>query len=262
MAAYDDPVVLAKRVGDGPLLCCADFDGTLAPLAPTPAAAAPLPGVVTVLSELTLLPDVRVAIVSGRTVEDVRSRLDVAGAYYIGVHGIEVQRPGGPLTVQPEMDALRSAMAAIRRRMQERVNDLPGVLLEDKGIALACHYRLASERDAETLRAWAAEVLAAAQVEGLAVEIVSGHKVVEFRPQQANKGAAVLALRAPAEGTLYAGDDETDEDAFRALPADALTIRVGPLSVPTSARYRLAGPDAVLTFLCALLACRASLPRG
>ena len=256
MTPYDDPVILAAHLTGRPLLCCLDFDGTLAPIVPTPAAAAPLPGVATALAELAALPGIRVAIVTGRTVDDVRTRLHIAGAFYIGVHGLEVQHPGGPMTVQAGLDALHAGIAAIRRGLQHRVNDLKGVLLEDKGVALACHYRLASKKDGATLRALAEAAAAAARQEGLAVEVMHGHAVAEIRPTQTNKGAAVLALLAPGERAVYVGDDETDEDAFRRLPEDAVTIRVGPPEVESTARHRLEGPEAVLTFLCALLARR------
>lgn len=256
MNGYDDPVELAMRVGGGPLLCCVDFDGTLAPIAPTPDAAAPLPGVATVLSELALLPRVRVAIVTGRTVEDIRTRLEVASAYYLGVHGLERQCPGEPLTVPLDLDAVRTGIADIRRRLLDRVGGLRGVLIEDKGLALACHYRLASERDGDTMRALAEEEAEAAQREGLALRVVYGHEVVEIRPERGDKGSAVLTLLEPGEEAVYVGDDETDEDAFRRLPAAAVTVRVGPLEKPTWARCRLEGPEAVLTFLCALLARR------
>src|SRR5262245_56361965 len=72
-----------------------DYDGTLAPLAPTPEQAVPLPGTWQLLRQLAEGPDVKVAVVTGRTVANVRASFNVPGIYYVGIHGLEVRGPDG-----------------------------------------------------------------------------------------------------------------------------------------------------------------------
>jgi trehalose 6-phosphate phosphatase len=236
-----------------------DYDGTLAHIAPTPADAVPLPGMVELLHRMVATPRVQLAVVSGRPIAAVRRVLDVPGAYYVGVHGLEVQLPAGEL-VPPEGTAVvRSVLPGIKRRLSAAVGDSPGILLEDKGAALACHYRLASGADATRAAGAVADLVREYQRRGVPIELVCGHAVAEIRPSTVNKGKAVGALLATygrAALAVCIGDDRTDEDAFRLLPTDAITIRVGTADEPTLARYRVATPDDVLRFLHAVLARR------
>ena len=105
-----------------------------------------------------------------------------------------------------------------------------------------------------------AAVARAYQRRGVKVTVTHGHEVIEIRPTDANKGrtvCALLAAYAPGALPVYIGDDRTDEDAFACLPPESITIRVGA-SVPSRARFRLAAPADVYSFLRALLDCRLS----
>jgi trehalose 6-phosphate synthase/phosphatase len=125
------------------------------------------------------------------------------------------------------------ALQAIARRT-------PGAIVERKDASVAFHHRrcdptLAGERLREVRHVLSLGLL------GSDAEILEGNKVLEVRVRGIDKGA--LARRLCATGAdliVAAGDDRTDEDMFRVLPDDAISIRVGRGA--THARYRLDGP--------------------
>jgi trehalose-phosphatase len=238
------------------LFCALDYDGTLAPIAPTPDAAVPYPGTATLLHGLGAAARIRVAIVSGRAIADVRRFLDLDGAFYIGIHGLEVRRPGGPVTDSTAGRRARAILPQLVARLRSEVGDRPGLLIEEKGAAVALHYRLAAAVDAQHGRDVITRLAEGLRAAGEPLDLLSGHEVVEVRPAGVDKGRTLcelLASDAPEALPLYIGDDRTDEDAFRALPPEAVTIRVGPAETETAAQYRLADPAAVHRFLEMLL---------
>jgi trehalose 6-phosphate phosphatase len=241
------------------LFCCLDYDGTLAPIAPTPAAAIPLPGTAELLVDLASLSATEVAIVSGRPIEEVRAFLNEAGLHYVGIHGLEIRLPSGETRVAEGAALVRAVLPAVRHQIEQAFGTRPGILIEDKGAALACHYRLASASDGVAAREMLTNIVRTYQQQGVPVALVTGHEVAEIRPSEVNKGKTVCALLAtltPTPLTLYIGDDQTDEDAFKLLPSGSITVRVGGGEVPTHARYRMDSPGDVHNFLCALLARR------
>lgn len=241
------------------VFCFLDYDGTLAPFAPTPDAALPLPGIVALLQELTAAPGTRVAIVSGRPIAELRRFIDLPAAYYIGLHGLEVSVPDAAPQLAEGVGVLRAILPAIRRRMRMALGARPGILIEDKGAALACHYRHASAADAVTARQTLASVVRAYQRRGLPITVEYGHEVAEIRTVHANKGktvCALLATHAPTALPIYIGDRRTNADAFMVLPPHSIAVEVGPDSEPPPGRYRLSTPDEVHRFLRAVLDAR------
>jgi trehalose 6-phosphate phosphatase len=246
-----------QRIGQASsVFCFLDYGGTLAPLMPTPDEAVPLPGTADVLRDLAALPGVQVAVVSGRPVANVRRFLDVAGLYYVGIHGVEVRFPNGETTIAEGVGWVRTIIPSVKRRLEQALHARPGILIEDKGAALACHYRLASVADGVTARQLLAAVVRSYQRRGVRLRVTFGHEVAEVRTSHVDKGtsaAALLAAHGPAALPIYIGDDLTDEDAFTLLPLNSITILVGPAAQPTAARYRTETPQDVQRFLRALL---------
>ena len=256
--------LVARIAAASDVFCFLDYDGTLSPLAPTPTEAVALPGTFALLRQLAAAPAVQVALVTGRPIADVRRFLDMPEIYYVGTHGLEVRLPSGEIQMAEGLDSVRSALPEIKHQLQQVVATRPGILIEDKGPALACHYRLAAPTDAAAARKFIAAAAHDYQRRGVPITLVYGHEVAELRPSHCNKGTAVRALLAAhgrASLPVYIGDDQTDEDAFEMLPADSITIRVGPSRVPTRAHYRLREPRQVQHFLRQILAARpADLP--
>ncbi|MEX1054423.1 MAG: trehalose-phosphatase, partial [Rhodothermales bacterium] len=179
-----------------------------------------------------------VYVVSGRFLADLE-KLVTLPLDAIGLHGLQMGRIGGEITEFMPPDALH-----LIRRMRSTVPDLEGIRIEEKGPMFAVHYRLAVDKASvqDSLRQWLA------QVPDL-LNPIWGKDVVELRPRGISKGTAVLreAAKFPDRTPVYLGDDVTDEDAFRDLGDDGITIKVG--DGETAARYRLPDVDAVADYL-------------
>jgi trehalose 6-phosphate phosphatase len=224
-----------------------DFDGTLVELAETPGGIAVPTGLAPLLDRLSARLQGRLAIVSGRAVDDLRRHLGGSAAVLSGSHGAELHYADGrriPVSAPP---GLAEARESIRRFAAAG----EGLLVEDKPAGVALHYRLAPERAAEA----DAFVEALAGRSGLILQ--RGKMVAELRPAGSGKGAAVGRLMAepPFAGArpVFVGDDLTDEDAFGAaasLGGDG--VLVGPPR-PTAARWRLDGVADVHAWLEAAL---------
>lgn len=229
-----------------------DYDGTLTSLAPTPEAAVPLRDTAMLLQQLATMPGTYVALVTGRTIANLRNLLNVPHVYYVGVHGVEVSCSARVVEIASEAEAVRAMIPAIKQQLEASLGARLGILIEDKGMALACHYRLAADDDAAAARAAVEAIAASYQRDGLPIATKHGHAVVELLPTGVTKGKAcraLLSMHAPSALAIYIGDDATDEDAFTALPSDAITIRVAAAAMPTAARYRVTDPLAVHEFL-------------
>lgn len=185
-----------------------DFDGTLAPIVPTPEEARPLAGTVELLDELATRYAV-VAIVSGRPAADVAFRLPVGESVRIlGLYGLEDRAgPRGrgiPLDeVLPEVERAASLV--------------PEARVEHKGLQVAVHYRGAADEQA-------AERILRERLGAIAgrheLVVLDGKKVLELAPAAApDKGQAVreTVLQTGVRAVIYAGDDVGDLPAFEAL---------------------------------------------
>ncbi|MCG8403127.1 MAG: trehalose-phosphatase [Firmicutes bacterium] len=233
---------LVRRAGQLFLFC--DYDGTLVPIAPTPAEARPDSLLIDLLGELAALPGVRVALVSGRGLADLSQMIPVPGLYLVGCHGAELRRPGGDEKALAHHAG--PALAQTARRMCRVLEGRRGFWLEQKKYSLALHYRLAGPGEAsEVLEAFRLAGDEAARRHGLV--FTPGKKVLELRPGEAHKGAAVLRLLEECPGALpvYLGDDTTDEDAFAALGGRGVTVLVARESRPSAAGLRLPDPVSV-----------------
>jgi len=230
-----------------------DFDGTLAPIASTPDQVVLPEASRSALAHLARLPGVLVAVISGRSLLDIRRRVGLTGIVYAGNHGLEMAGDDWIWT-HPEARPARERIGAVCARLQERLRAVPGVIVEDKGLSAAVHYRLTPHPHLEAIRRAVYEETA--RMDGVAVR--DGKKVFELRPRiDWNKGTAVRWIlrrifgeRWPeAVGVIYIGDDRTDEDAFLALPAPAVTVRVGLVPTATAARYAARDAGDVAQFL-------------
>jgi len=245
---------LGNRLAGSPLIIMLDIDGTLAPIAPRPQDAVVPQATRRAVATLASRPGVHVALVSGRGAADARRLVSVGKTWVIGNHGLEVADPQGETEVAPEAEAFHGAMAQASRKIASAVTHVAGVILEDKTWTLSVHYRLADVAVVPRLKA---AIDAIAQQHGL--RVTEGKGVYELRPPVAlDKGTAVLALArrlgglVPRTSVVFAGDDRTDEDAFRILrehSSEAVTVRVGEAEVPTAAEFRLPDPEAVRRFL-------------
>jgi trehalose-phosphatase len=244
----DWEVLAGELVSKKRLLLLLDFDGTLAPFEESPRRAR-LPGETKALiTRLKACPRVHVAIVSGRSVIDIRSRVDIRGVYYVGNHGMEIEGPGFSFR-HPRAEALKPAMQELAKSLRKDCRALAGVLVENKGMTLSLHYRRLRPRRLKELRKLVR--LYRKKTIGLPFTWRIGHKVWELVPKTGwDKGQAALCLlrRLRHPFPVAIGDDRTDEDMFRALRENGITIRIG-CARQSAAQYCLASQRETELFL-------------
>jgi trehalose-phosphatase len=242
-----------------PRVIMLDIDGTLAPIAPRPELAVVPEGTRSTIQALVAQPGVAVGLVSGRAATDAWRIVGVEGLWVIGNHGAELLRPDGEIEVDPAVARFAGAMARTAAALAPVVAGVDGAILENKRWTLSVHYRAVAPAMVPMLYAAVGNI---AEHEGLSVK--DGKKVIEVRPPvSVDKGTAVVALArrlgalAPGASLLFAGDDVTDEDAFRALretAPSAITIQVAPDgNGPSQAKYRVDDPAAMSALLAELV---------
>jgi trehalose-phosphatase len=257
---FDHIAELEDHLDGKQVLLMLDFDGTLAPLAPTPEEAELPPGTREVLAGLSASPRCTLAVVSGRSLEDVRSKVGIDGITYVGNHGLEVELPGArPRSFAPP--GFLSALDRMKASLAAAVAPYPGAFVEDKGFSIAVHYRTAAEEDRAGVKDAVLEVVRSLGDSG-EVAVGAGSMVLELRPVYGcNKGSIVTSLleaeslgRGEAGVTaIYVGDDATDEDAFKAIRGRGWGILVGAPRISYGGYY-LKDPDEVRTLLERVLA--------
>jgi trehalose 6-phosphate phosphatase len=242
--------ITERLSGTSGLLVGTDFDGVLAPIVDDPDDPLPTPENKRALRRLDAHPATVVAVISGRSLADLRPRVGMENLVYAGNHGLEIDR-GGPTSIHPEARERRRWIREVCQAVAEAAGDA-GILVEDKGLTATIHHREVPEPVRERVLS---TVHAAVDRSQGAIRLSPGKASIELRPDvDWDKGSALLDLANDApEGwaVIYLGDDETDEDAFEALGDDGISIHVGT-DEDTAAGYRLTEQAEVAPFLNAL----------
>jgi len=233
-----------------------DYDGVLAEIVNDPAAAVLSPGRRAAVARLSAR--CRVAVVSGRDLGDVRELVGLDDVVYAGSHGFDLDLGTASGAAAPDLgaEAYLPELDDAERALARVLGPVPGARVERKRFAVAVHLRQVAEVD----RGRVEGVVDAVAARHPRLRRTSGKQVRELRPDlDWDKGRAVLwllgALGVDRDDVvpLYLGDDETDEDAFRALAGRrGLGILVGAHGARTAARYGLRDPDEVQVFLTVL----------
>jgi trehalose 6-phosphate phosphatase len=243
------PAELWERIAAHPRrLLMLDYDGTLASFAVDRMAARPGPGTLARVAAIAAAGDTRVAIVSGRPVEELDvllGELPLVDRVY--EHGWDERFAGAELVRHPVpaevAESLEAALSAARACVwaQRVEHKRASIVLHTRGLDPAT----AAAYEAEATRLWSAAI------GGRALVLDAVHGGVELRATARNKGSAVAELmaRAPA-GTLpvYVGDDRTDESAFDRVRPVGVTVCVCSAR-PSRAEFRVGSPAAVAAFL-------------
>jgi len=222
--------IMKNKMGRPPALAAdmalfLDFDGTLVDIADRPDLVNVPAALQQQLVQVSALLDGALAVISGRRIADIDALFGGGVAATAGLHGWERRRTDGEVVYA---GPIPDQFAAAWKVCADFAAGMDGVIFEDKGAALALHYRLRPEA-AEAC--WCAARNAAEACPEL--DVRSGHCVVELRPRAADKGKAVTAyLREPpfvGRRPVFIGDDTTDEDAFAAVVRDGgYGVLVGP----------------------------------
>lgn len=222
-----------------------DLDGTLAPIASRPELAAVPATTVKILQGLQQACGGAVAIVSGRGLETIDTLLAPLQLPAAALHGAIWRGPTGEVH-QQAIDT--QALAHMREALRALVARDAGLQLEDKGSALAMHYRGAPQWRDE-VQETVAELLRDHQDSFTALP---GKMVLEIKPKFADKGLAIARFMEmePFMGRtpVFAGDDLTDETGFQVVRLmHGVSIKIGP--EPTQAQWRLADPAALAQWM-------------
>jgi trehalose 6-phosphate phosphatase len=216
-----------------------DVDGTLLEFAPTPDAVVVDSALLQLLQDASKACDGAVALISGRSLAQLDSLFPTLTWPAAGLHGAERRDAQGRLHVHPGNQPVPEA---VRAALVQLVDRHPGLLLEEKGAAVALHYRLAAA-DLETRLQ--RELLELVQAHGNGdLHIQPGAYVLELKPAGVTKAHAIEEFlgETPFAGRtpLFAGDDLTDLHGFEAVERHGgVSIAVGPR---VSAMINLSSP--------------------
>ena len=242
------PSVSARLRDAQRVLLLSDFDGTLTPIVDRPELAVLAPGVRQTLVELTGHQKFILGVLSGRSLHDLEDKVGVPGMIYAGNHGLEISGPGLEF-VHSEANGMRRIQTEVFEILKRELGHLPGVVLENKGLTLSVHYRLAPDASVARIQERFAATVSPLVAEGQ-LKTSEGKKVLEVRPNvDWDKGKAIAHIQGQhpqAELTVFFGDDLTDEDGFAVVQeSGGVDVFVGPARAPTKALYRLDSPGEV-----------------
>src|ERR1700736_2255361 len=193
-----------------------DIDGTLLDLAPTPREVWVPPGLSKTLNRLLMRTSGALALVSGRSLNDIDLIFAPEQFPAVGGHGAEMRVSTDREAVAPHAPPMDKEL---KRRLAAIAKLSPGILLEDKGYSLALHYRLAPHAEKAI---YAAVSLIRADLPNAPIEVMPGKCVCEIKPSGFSKASGVIELMShqPFKGRrpVFVGDDVTDESVFAIMP--------------------------------------------
>ena len=226
-----------------------DVDGTLLEIADQPSAVRVDLDLLDLIGSLSCSSGGALALISGRSISDLEEMLGARRLPLAGQHGLERRDATGRLWIHAAPPA---AKCSFKEALAPVLSRHPGLLLEDKGLTLALHYRQAPHLAAYAHRLMGQLILAADGV----LELQKGKRVIEIKPAGIDKGTAVAEYlsESPFRGRLpvFIGDDLNDEHGFAEVNRmGGLSIKVGPGR--TCAMHRLPGVAAVRHWLQAAL---------
>lgn len=221
-----------------------DYDGTLTPIVKSPDKA--------FISEymrsliIRLKEYIPIAVISGRSLQDIKGRAGIEDIIYAGNHGAEIWN-GSKIVKGQESEVESNLLKEFLDKLKNKLSHIEGILIEDKGVTAGIHFRMAKVKNMAEFFDTFSKI--AKDYEN-SFKVTSGKKVFEIRPLNAwNKGDAVLwIIKNLGNGKIpvYIGDDTTDEDAFRAIKGKGISICIGGSS---EADYYLTGQQEVEDFL-------------
>jgi trehalose 6-phosphate phosphatase len=242
------PHLLAPHLNETAILL--DIDGTLLDLMPTPREVWVPPGLSKTLNRLIERTSGALALVSGRSLNDIDLIFAPEEFPAVGGHGAE-------LRVASDSEAIAARAPPMDKELKRRLAAIaklsPGILLEDKGYSLALHYRLAPHAEKAIYEAVS---LIRADLPNAPIEVLPGKSVCEIKHSGFTKASGVreLMTREPFKGRrpLFIGDDVTDESVFAIMPdLNGLAFSVGRRSKGVAGHFD--EPSDVREFLARLL---------
>lgn len=223
-----------------------DYDGTLVPFSSDPKLAKPNAELLGLLRKLAQLPHTDVVLISGRDRETMAQWFESLPVTLVAEHGVWIKQQNNRWRLIRSLSA--QWKASVLPILEKYTDRIPGSLIENKDYSLSWHYRMADQDQCLARKQELIDDLVhfTANVD---VTVVQGNKVVEVRNTAINKGVAVHDILAGKHYgfILCIGDDTTDEDMFKALPKNGISVKVGPKD--TAAKYYVKDQREVLNLL-------------
>lgn len=246
---------LKRELSDKHIMLFLDYDGTLTPIVSSPEKAFISQEVKELLNELSKSSKCKLAIISGRSLKDIKNIIELKEIIYSGNHGLEIEGPKIQF-VTPVSVRYKAILAQIKKELNKRLSSVRGAFVEDKTLSLSLHYRLVDKENIPKVRTIFYETVIPYLVRNK-IKIKTGKMVLEVRPpSEWNKGKIVLwllarqrvALKDKEVVPIYIGDDKADEDAFKVLKKNGISIFVGKPKL-SYAQYYLKDTGEVKEFL-------------
>ncbi len=240
-----------QRIGRiGKIALFLDFDGTLVPIRKEPGLCYLTDSIKRELNALLCFPSIRITILTGRSLSDIKRRVGIKNIYYGGNHGVDIWGPDIRFT-HPDAERARQILKRIKRELDAKFRGIDGVFIEDKKYSLTIHYRAAGREKVSSILSLFYRT-AGKLIKEYGLDIIKGKSVLEIFPTSSwNKGRAALWLLSKLSGgffPIYIGDDITDESAFSALRNRGITVCVGR-SKQTFADYYIKSQREMVKFL-------------
>ena len=202
-----------------------DFDGTLSPIVAYPQQAALPAETKETLSNMAASDRVSISVISGRDLKNLKSRINLAGIDYFGNYGLEYDDSGG-IANPPEANKFIDSVSKFLAEIRPKLSGFKGTVLEDKKYTLSIHYRNMAKQFLPQLKKEISNTLAAHPN----LRLAEGKKVFEiftkdFRPKE--KIVEHLIDANKNHLPIYIGDDTSDEEAFKVVRKEGLSVRVG-----------------------------------
>ena len=228
-----------------------DYDGTLVPIRKLPALAVISPETRKLLRQLSEQKKITLVISTGRAHADINRLLGLKNLTIVSNHGFQIHYKG-KTWVHPKVNKILPLLNELSRKLNVLGKSINSVLVENKKYTVTVHYRNVPVDQINVVKNLVASM---SEKYFPFVKITYGKKVLEIRPNIVwNKGLAVQKVlrtfhaQKKKYSAVYMGDDTTDEDAFKVLGRNSLTVKVGS-SKKTLAKYFVRNTDEVLQFL-------------
>lgn len=236
-----------------------DYDGTLTPIVKKPEMAKLPDTTKNYLQQLAGDPRFHLAIVSGRSLGDLKEKVRLPKIIYGANHGLEGEIYGEEYSYPLKL-TYRKALKDILKQLTNLTADFKGAFVEDKNLTLSLHYRLTNSKSVPKLKLLAGNILKPF-IKNKLVAVIDGKKVIDIMPEvPGNKGyftdfiVKKIATQKNAKClTIAIGDDATDDDVFKCLK-NGITISVGK-NPRSHAKYYLKSQKEVIKFLKFLISC-------
>lgn len=214
-----------------------DFDGTLSPIVKHPKDSILPLNIKKWLRQLLKKKNVKIAIITGRSLIDIKNRTKISGVFFAANHGLEISYNNNFLLCLGKK--FKKHILSLSQKLDKELRQIPNVYIENKLLSASVHYRMVPKKYHKALERLVRSI-AQPYLNKFNLQLSSGKKVFEIRPSNFwNKGMAVeWLLKKYGQGHIpvYVGDDITDEDAFKNLSKNGITVRIGNKSA-SHAKY-------------------------